>query len=199
MDFKNLNKKQWSYFVVSCVCVIFGILFCIFSQSLVETLRTVLSIGVLVYGAFYMFSYCVISFDSRDTSTLLKAVISIALGLLVVFIPSFFVMAIAAVVLILGIMKMLFVSKLKKEQNVLAKDRLVIGIIEIVVAVALLILCNVNVPILLVTIMLGVTLILEGIIGIVFLVAHKNAEEIIVGEALKQAKEDLEEEASKSE
>ena len=78
MNFKNLNKKQWGYFVVSCVCVIFGILFCVFSQSLVETLRTVLSVAVLIYGAFYMFSYCVISFDSRDLTTLLKAVIAIA-------------------------------------------------------------------------------------------------------------------------
>lgn len=199
MNFKNLNKKQWGYFVVSCVCIIFGILFCVFSQSLVETLRTVLSVAVLIYGAFYMFSYCVISFDSRDLTTLLKAVIAIAAGLLVIFIPSFFVMAIAAVVLILGIMKTLFVSKIKKEQNVFAKDRLVIGIIEMVIGLALLILCNLNVPTLLVTIMLGVILIFEGVLGIVFLVAHKNAEEIIAGEALKQARENLEEENSKTE
>lgn len=199
MNFKNFDKKQWGYFVVSCVCVIFGILFCVFSGTLVETLRTVLSVAVLIYGAFYLFSYSVISFDNRDMSTLLKAVVSIAIGLFVIFIPSFFVMAIAVVVALLGLAKVLFVSKIKKQENVIAKDRLVIGISEIVVGLALVVLCNLNISTVFVTVYLGVTLILEGLLGFVFLFAHKNAEEIIVGEALKQQKEDLEEVESKTE
>ena len=199
MNFKNFDKKQWGYFVVSCVCVIFGILFCVFSGTLVETLRTVLSVAVLIYGAFYLFSYSVISFDNRDMSTLLKAVVSIAIGLFVIFIPSFFVMAIAGVVALLGLAKVLFVSKIKKQENVIAKDRLVIGISEMVVGLALVVLCNLNISTVFVTVYLGVTLILEGLLGFVFLFAHKNAEEIIIGGALKQQKEDLEEVESKTE
>ena len=199
MKFKDLSKKQWGYFIISCASVVFGILFCIFSQSLVESLRTFLSVAVLVYGAFYLFSYCVISFDSRDLSTLIKATLSIALGLFVIFIPSFFVMAISLVVVILGIMKILFVSKLKKESSLISKDRLVIGIVEIVLASALMVLCNVNIPSLIVTIYLGVLLILEGLLGIIFLIAHKNAEEIVISEVMSVDDNKIAEETSNKE
>ena len=160
---KGLNKNQWTVLILSAVCVICGILFCIFSQSMVEFLRTVICVVVLIYGAFYLVSYSVLSLEDKDVSALIQAVLAIGLGLFVIFIPSFFVMAICFMIIICGLAKLYNVVKAKKENNVLVKDKLVIGVTECVIALALVVLCNTPVPALLVNIYLGVMLILEGV------------------------------------
>ena len=130
---------------------------------MVEFLRTVICVVVLIYGAFYLVSYSVLSLEDKDVSALIQAVLAIGLGLFVIFIPSFFVMAICFMIIICGLAKLYNVVKAKKENNVLVKDKLVIGVTECALALALVVLCNTPVPALLVNIYLGVMLILEGV------------------------------------
>ncbi len=189
--FKSLTKSQWIYFVVSCLLMIFGVLFCIFSQSLVEALRTIITVSVIAYGCFYLFSYCVLSFDIGDRSTLLKAFACIALGALVIVFPAFFVMAIAGIIAFLGLIKSLFAFKSKKQNKVLPKDKLVIGICEFVVGIVLAIFALLRLSDLLITIYLGVMLILEGINYLLNLILLKKREIIIqevIEESLEQPK-----------
>lgn len=169
MDLKKISKNQWKILILSVVCFIFGILFCVLSNSMVEFLRTAICVIALIYGSFYLVSYTVLSFEDKDTSALFQAVIAIVLGLLVIFIPSFFVMAISICVVVCGLARMFRVIKKKSETGSINKAKLSVGIAELIVGLALVVLCNTPVPTLLVTIYLGVMLILESAVNAIFL------------------------------
>ena len=92
MNTKTLNKKQWVVLIASVCAFIFGVLFCVLSQSGIDIVKTILSIAVLGYGIFYLISYCILSMDGRDSLSLLHAIGGVAVGVLLIFVPSFFVL-----------------------------------------------------------------------------------------------------------
>ena len=77
----NLNKKQLKTLIISSVCVIFGVLFCILSGKMIDFLKTAFCVIALAYGVFYLISYTVLSFDEKNSSTLYQSVVAIALVL----------------------------------------------------------------------------------------------------------------------
>ncbi len=168
MDWKNLSKKQWIVLIVSALAFVFGVLFCVLSQTMLNTVKVILSIAILGYGAFYLMSYCILSFDSKDPTLLIHAIGGIGLGVLLIFVPSFFVSAVSVIVIILGLARLSFNIKAKKNNTDVQTSRTVVGVFEIVIALALLIICNLNVPALLVSIYLGSMLILEAVVSVVY-------------------------------
>lgn len=169
MNTKTLNKKQWVVSIASVCAFIFGVLFCVLSQSGIDIVKTILSIAVLGYGIFYLISYCILSMDGRDSLSLLHAIGGVAVGVLLIFVPSFFVSVISVIVVILGLARVYDNIKAKKEGKDTQKSKTIIGGFEIVLGVALLVLCNTPVPQLLISIYLGVLLILESAINGVYL------------------------------
>lgn len=187
MNTKTLNKKQWVVLIASACAFIFGVLFCVLSQSGIDIVKTILSIAVLGYGIFYLISYCILSMDGRDSLSLLHAIGGVAVGVLLIFVPSFFVSVISVIVVILGLARVYDNIKAKKEGNDTQKSKSVIGIFEAILGVALLVLCNTSVPQLLISIYLGVLLILESAINGVYLYFEIASQKY----QLKPASEDV--------
>ena len=169
MNTKTLNRKQWVVLIASVCAFIFGILFCALSQSGIDIVKTILSIAVLGYGIFYLISYCILSMDGRDSLSLLHAIGGVAVGVLLIFVPSFFVSVISVIVVILGLARFYDNIKAKKEGKDTQKSKAIIGGFEIVLGVALLVLCNTPVPQLLISIYLGTMLILESLVNGIYL------------------------------
>lgn len=191
MNVKLLDKNQWKILIISTLCVIFGVLFCCLSGTMLDTMKTVLASVVLVYGGICMVCYCVVSLEIRNVTTLMHALVSISLALLVLFISSFFVSAVAGVIAIFGIVRVVGEVKSKKQKGNFLVSMLVVGIVEIVSSVVLIVFANVNMSVAVVTIYTGVLLILEGLMNLVSIYVTIKSQKII-----KKIEEELIEEES---
>ena len=98
MNWKTMDKKQLTTFGLSILFVVFGILFCVLSQTMLGFIETVICLALIVYGAFYLLVYCLIDSDTRQTKSVVKGVASLGIGLLIVFLPAFFMIAIGVVI-----------------------------------------------------------------------------------------------------
>ena len=186
MNLKLLKNKSFQLLVVSIVCVIFGILFCILTETMLDFLQTVLCFVALVYGGFHLVSYCLISYEDKQLDNLIHGIIPFAIGMLLMFVPSFFIIAVGVIVFALGIFRLIGAIR-KKEEGWIVD--LVFSIFFIIVGVVLVVLCNTNIGKHIVMIYLGVTLILEGVTNFVILYLTKKLN----------FKEELEKEKTKTE
>ena len=193
MNFKSFTKKQWKSFILATLFVIFGILFCVLSQKLLNVLESIVCICVLIYGGFYMVSYCVVSMGERDTTTLYQAVLAIAFGLLLIFVPSFFVIAISAVIILSGLGYILSYVKIKKAKLVGGGKNLACGIVLSVIGLGLLIISLLKVNPIVVSIYLGITLILDGVISLIALWQTSNNKEETTKENVEQTASEVQE------
>ncbi len=186
MEKKNIiERKRIELIVVSAIYIVLGILFCVLPNQMLEILETIVCVGCMAYGALCMFIYIVTPDIFRDYTTILKAIIAIAFGLLLIFVKSFFVMAIGVVIVLTGV-KNIFSAKAYK----LLGDKkwwtdLVAGIVYIAAGITLIVLCNTNVATKAVMIYMGLSLIVNGLVNYAFM--------FLIHKRVKQAKEVIEE------
>lgn len=180
MEKKNIiERKRIELIVVSALYIVLGILFCVLPNQMLEILETIICIGCMVYGIFFMFVYVVTPDVFKDYGTILKAIISIAFGLLLIFVKSFFVMAVGVVIILSGV-KDIFSSKAYK----LLGDKkwwtdLVAGIVYIAAGVTLIVLCNTNVATKAVMIYMGLSLIVNGLVNYAFMfLIHRRVKQV---------------------
>lgn len=189
MEKKNIiERKRIELIVVSALYIVLGILFCVLPNQMLEILETIICIGCMVYGIFFMFVYVVTPDVFKDYGTILKAIIAIAFGLLLIFVKSFFVMAVGVVIILSGV-KDIFSSKAYK----LLGDKkwwtdLVAGIVYIAAGVTLIVLCNTNVATKAVMIYMGLSLIVNGLVNYAFMfLIHRRVKQVkeVIQEAEK--------------
>ena len=180
MEKKNIiERKRIELIVVSALYIVLGILFCVLPNQMLEILETIICIGCMVYGIFFMFVYVVTPDVFKDYGTILKAIIAIAFGLLLIFVKSFFVMAVGVVIILSGV-KDIFSSKAYK----LLGDKkwwtdLVAGIVNIAAGVTLIVLCNTNVATKAVMIYMGLSLIVNGLVNYAFMfLIHRRVKQV---------------------
>ena len=180
MEKKNIiERKRIELIVVSALYIVLGILFCVLPNQMLEILETIICIGCMVYGIFFMFVYVVTPDVFKDYGTILKAIIAIAFGLLLIFVKSFFVMAVGVVIILSGV-KDIFSSKAYK----LLGDKkwwtdLVAGIVYIAAGVTLIVLCNTNVATKAVMIYMGLSLIVNGLVNYAFMfLIHRRVKQV---------------------
>ena len=180
MEKKNIiERKRIELIVVSALYIVLGILFCVLPNQMLEILETIICIGCMVYGVFFMFVYVVTPDVFKDYGTILKAIIAIAFGLLLIFVKSFFVMAVGVVIILSGV-KDIFSSKAYK----LLGDKkwwtdLVAGIVYIAAGVTLIVLCNTNVATKAVMIYMGLSLIVNGLVNYAFMfLIHRRVKQV---------------------
>lgn len=180
MEKKNIiERKRIELIVVSALYIVLGILFCVLPNQMLEILETIICIGCMVYGVFFMFVYVVTPDVFKDYGTILKAIIAIAFGLLLIFVKSFFVMAVGVVIILSGV-KDIFSSKAYK----LLGDKkwwtdLVAGIVYIAAGITLIVLCNTNVATKAVMIYMGLSLIVNGLVNYAFMfLIHRRVKQV---------------------
>lgn len=183
MNWKTMDKKQLTTFGLSILFVVFGILFCVLSQTMLGFIETVICLALIVYGAFYLLVYCLIDSDSRETSSVIKGVGAIALGLLIIFVPAFFMSAIGAIIAGFNALLIVRAKNMKESKMEGWKSVMASSITFVVLGVGLIVLAIVKVPNLVLMIVLGVTLISQGAYNLVKMyVEDKKKNKIVFAE-----------------
>lgn len=174
MNFKELTKKEKRTFVLSIVLIVLGVLFCVLSQPMRDIIETICCVVSLAYGGFYLIAYCVVSNDTREVSQLFQAILAIVIGFLIMFVRSFFVMAVGILIAGTGISRIMVGVKMKRVNEKDWWHELIVGLILAVLGVVLVILCNTKVASIVVMIYLGVLLILSSALNLYMIYArHK--------------------------
>lgn len=174
MNFKELTKKEKRTFVLSIILIVLGVLFCVLSQPMRDIIETICCVVSLAYGGFYLIAYCVVSNDTREVSQLFQAILAIVIGFLIMFVRSFFVMAVGVLIAGTGISRIMVGVKMKKVNEKDWWHELIVGLILAVLGVVLVILCNTKVASIVVMIYLGVLLILSSALNLYMIYArHK--------------------------
>lgn len=183
MDWRTMDKKQLITFGSSILFVVFGILFCVLSQTMLGFIETAICLALIVYGAFFLLVYCLIDSDTRETKSVIKGVGAIAIGLLIIFIPAFFMSAIGAIIAGYNALLIARAKNMKESKMEGWKSVLISSITFTVLGVGLIVIAIVKVPSLVLMIYLGVTLILQGGYNLVKMyVADKKKNKIVFAE-----------------
>lgn len=165
---KELKKKLESV-IISAALIVVGLLFCILPVSVVEIIETVILVGVLIYGGVCMLIYCFTPADFRDNTYLFKAMIALCLGLLLIFVRSFFVSAFGLVILVSGVKTALSSRVYKAVGDKKWYMELLVGILLFALGAVVIVLSNTHVARKIVLILLGLSLIVQGAINFAFM------------------------------
>lgn len=146
MDWRTMDKKQLITFGSSILFVVFGILFCVLSQTMLGFIETAICLALIVYGAFFLLVYCLIDSDTRETKSVIKGVGAIAIGLLIIFIPAFFMSAIGAIIAGYNALLIARAKNMKESKMEGWKSVLISSITFTVLGVGLIVIAIVKVP-----------------------------------------------------
>lgn len=180
MDWRNMDKKQLITLVLSSVFIVFGILFCVISEKMLGFIETAVCLALIVYGVFYLLVYCLIDSDTRQTKSVIKGVASLGIGLLIIFLPAFFMIAIGVV--IAGYHALLIVRAVKmKNANMQGwKWLMASSITFVVLGVVLIVFASVSLPNIVLMIVLGATLVLIGAYNLTVLIINDRKNNKVV-------------------
>ena len=116
-----------------------------------------------------MLIYCFTPADFRNNSHLFKAMIALCLGLLLMFVRSFFVSAFALVILVSGVKTALSARVYKAVGDKKWYMELLAGFALAVLAPLVIVISNLNIVRKVAFVLLGVTLIAQGAINLAFM------------------------------
>lgn len=176
----ELKKEQIRTIVFASVCVVLGLLFCIIPLQTLSVIETIICFVLLIYGVICILAYCLANTDLKDAWLLIRGCISTALGLLLIFIGALFVILLGVFVVLIGAIYIKSSIDDKKKNDSTWWIGLVIGIVLAVLGAVVAILCNTNLAKNIVMVIFGVTLVLTGLVRIVYLfLLHKELHSII--------------------
>lgn len=150
--------------IFAIVTMIVGLLFCIFKGSFLDVIEIIFTIFLFGYG-----SICLLGFfsndDNRQIMVMVEAVIYITLGVLIIVVPSFFLLSIGIMLLVYGVRYVIASVKIKKISRVwglILAYAIVALVLSLVIMITWILKLSQNVALILV----GVTLIVEGAMSI---------------------------------
>lgn len=171
---KKLEKEQIKPVLIYSVFIILGLLFCLLPGRMMNTIETLVCVGLLIYGLINIFAYCLVSSDIRDPMKLLIGAITTAIALLLIFVNAIFIIAIGLVIVCSGVNYILSAIKDKKLKNKKWWIGLIVGILIAALGVTVVVLCNTKIARQIVMIIFGSALIVDGIIKLIFMFALKK-------------------------
>ena len=169
MEKKKQLKKKLESVIISAALVVVGLLFCVLPTNIIEIIETVVLVGVLVYGGVCMLIYCFTPADFRNNTYLFKAMISLCVGLLLMFVRSFFVSAFGLVILVSGVKTAMSSRVYKAVGDKKWYMELLAGFVLSILGALVIVISNLDVIRKLVFILLGATLIVQGAINMAFM------------------------------
>lgn len=169
MEKKKQLKKKLESVIISAALVVVGLLFCVLPTNIIEIIETVVLVGVLIYGGVCMLIYCFTPADFRNNVYLFKAMISLCVGLLLMFVRSFFVSAFGLVILVSGVKTAMSSRVYKAVGDKKWYMELIAGLVLSILGALVIVISNLDVIRKLVFILLGATLIVQGAINMAFM------------------------------
>lgn len=173
------KREKVRLIAMSCLFIIFGILFCVIPNKSLSVIETISAVCLIVFGLISLFSYCFTPILFRDSSTLVKSIVAIMLGLLISFIPTFFVFVVGLIVAFNGLERFGYALDVKEVGDKKWWIDFIAGLIIFALGVTAVILCNTSVASNIVMIYFGISLILDGLINIILIFAlHREIAKV---------------------
>ena len=167
---KELIKKENIKLTLSAaIYLVFGVLFCVFLNQMVDFAESAICFVFLIAGAIMMLIYGLLPADAKIVKILVYALAMLIIGLLILFVRKFFIFALAAIIAFGGIQSITDAIKEKKENKPWIVQ-IVIGSVIVALAIAVIILSGTNTAKNIISLFLGITFLIEAIIEIVALV-----------------------------
>lgn len=161
--------------IFSGLLITFGILFCVMPQRFVGVLEIIVSIFLILFGLINLFGFCCSPTFLRDPFMLFESIVLIVAGFLIDLISNMFVLILGLIIIVFGIKKIFAAVNIKKT---LKKDwwiDLIFGIVILILGLIIAILCGTKIVQSAVIILLGCSLIFNGIINLITLfVLHRE-------------------------
>jgi len=118
MKIKELFFKEYrTTTILSSIYFVLGMLFCILPNIMMDTFETFFCVFFLTYGGIIMIAYCISAAVFKNIKLMLSAIISIFLGVLLLFVRSFFILGVALCICLFAFVKIKFLIKMKQSRN----------------------------------------------------------------------------------
>lgn len=159
---KNLLKKENIKLLLSAIIyLVLGVLFCVFLGQMVDFAETAICFVFLVVGAALLVVYGLLPADGKIYQVLIYGIVGLVLGLLILMVRMFFIIALAALIAYGGIQSIMNSVKLKK-QGGKWKGELIVGSVIVALAITVIILNGTSTARNIIAIFLGVTFLIES-------------------------------------
>lgn len=170
----KLKKEQIKAIVIASICIVLGILFCIMPVKILGIVETIVCVALLLYGVVSIVIYCLAMTETRDPTRLFLGAAATALAVLIIFVKYFFIISLGLIIVLSGViyLKSAVDDKKKAEKNWWIG--LIVGIFLIVAGVLVAVLCWTTIAASIVMRIFGVTLILDGVIRLIYVFAIRK-------------------------
>lgn len=181
MDLKKLAQNRIVSYVIASVCIALGVCFCVVSETMLSFFETVICFALIIYGAFNLVVYCLVDSDSKQRSAVLKGVVAIFVGLLIIFVRAFFMIAIGIIIGGLAVLRIIRAIKMKELKMKNWIYLLVVSSVLLLSSVTLVILSLCNISKITLMIIVGAILCVQGAYDLTMLIVEdKNKTNVIV-------------------
>lgn len=173
------NKENRLTTSLSILYFIFGILFCFIPEFMKVNLETISCFLFLIYGGVMILAYSISSVVFKNRKIMISSIVSIILGILLLFIRSFFILILAFFILGIAVFKILVTKHASYCKNFNWYLWLILAVIYIVVGIFIIISFIINRFLLFSMVLLGVCLGLEAIANMFVLIRNALYEKEI--------------------
>ena len=194
-----LKKENIKILLSAIIYFVLGVLFCAFLGKMLDVAETTICFVFLVGGAVLLLAYGLLPADGKVYQILIYGIICLGVGLLILMVRMFFMIALAALIAYGGIQSIMTAVKLKKEGKNW-KGELIVGIVIVVLALTVIVLNGTNTLKNIVALFLGVTFLIEAAFEVIAIIKllkaqkflEKNVENPVevVEEQMAEAKEE---------
>ncbi len=169
--FDRQNRRST---IMSIIYFVVGVLFLILPNIMMSTFETIVCFSFLAYGGVVMFAFCISSVVGQNRKLIFSAVLAILIGILLLFVRSFFVMALALCMLILIIFKSLVLTNSAEYKNLNWYIWLASTILQGIATIIVIIFFALNQFINISMMLIGFCLIIEAVVGTILLIKNQR-------------------------
>lgn len=163
MKNKSIVREYLKEIIFGALIIVLGILFCIYKNTIMDTLEIIFIVISIVYGTLVLVLYFGFDRNENDIFSVIQAVLYVIFGFLTLLINNFFLYAIALSLAILGIRYVVMVAKQKGKLQA-SKFLLVFGILSIILSLLIFITCIFSLRMDYLMIIIGCSLIVIGLL-----------------------------------
>lgn len=166
-----LKQAKVKITIQSAILIILGILFCVLPESAVNVLQIIVSAFLIFWGVVHVLGYCFAPIMLRDPYIFVEGSLTLVVGVLIDFFPALFVLMIGLIIVVTGLKRIFSSVELKKQFDAKWWIDLSLGILILILGLVVSIFCGTKIASNIVSIVLGVSLIVDGITYLLLLFA----------------------------
>lgn len=171
----NFIKKQRTVSLVcNVVVIILGILLCALKGNALSVLERIASTILIVYGAISLIVFCFTPILIRNGQDLMESIVILIFGIILDFFPALFILGIGIMLVFEGLREISYAVDLKKINDNNWWVDFISGSVVFALGLVVVILCNTTIASNIVSLLLGISLIINGATNIILISTLKR-------------------------